>query len=154
MKNLFYALLSLTVIAAVSCGTARIFTSDKYPDSIIIGAFENAGVNPEAFSVRVLRVVRAEIAVGRFTRDEVIEFIDVQSRLLSDGQLAYNLLGQIIERYGRDFFLPGGENFSEVALIAYYMLMPDLDSFDIESPIGEQDMEVAMEFLKYIRDGV
>jgi len=142
--------LALVLIMAITaCGIATQYNTQKYPDSIIIGAFEKAGVNPEQFSVRVARAVQAEIAIGKFTRAEALDFLAGWQAKVATG-IEYKSVADLIDEYTRKLFIPEGDNVSEAALLAYYLFMPDLPTLKIDAKIGDQDVEVINAFIGYI----
>lgn len=147
MKKL--ALVLILVAAVTSCGIATQYNTKNYPDSIIIGAFERAGVNPEQFSIRVARAVQAEIAMGKFNRDETLDFLGLWQAKVAAG-IKYNAVADLIDEYTRKLFIPEGDNVSEAALLAYYLFMPDLPTLKIDAKIGDQDVEIINAFIKYI----
>lgn len=159
LSNTIYLILIVSVLGLVTgavfqaCGTAGKYNTKNYPDSLVLKAFEATDINVEKFSVRVLKVVRADIAMGKFTRDEALDFLDIWKARVTVG-VPYADIGALIAKYTAEFFMPKGDVISEAAMIAYYMLSPDVDLLNTPTPIGPQDKEVLGRFLQFIIDGI
>ena len=156
MKQLFSrgtvrCLIVLCAILFMACGASSKYNAKNYPGSIIIGAFDRAGVNPEGFSIRVLRALKYEIATGKYTREQVTVFLSEWEGKLSNG-LAYAVVGELIERYGKEILV--GDNASEVANLAYILFMPDIGSFATSALIDGDDMAVVMDFIRYLQSRI
>lgn len=149
---LFVGILSLAILLA-GCGDAEKYNLTNYPDSIIIKTFENAGLNPEAFSRRALRALRGEISIGKFTRDRAVAFLTEQRAKVFDG-VAYSEISRLIERYAAIMFMPEGDDVSEIAMLAYIMFTPDSGSLDIPTLVGPQDRQVLLDFFDYLLRGI
>lgn len=149
LKPLFYILVGVILLAA--CGIASKYNIQNYPDSLIIKAFKRANVNPETFSNKVLRSIKAEIVYGKFTKQEAIDYISGWLVKVDQG-IAYQIVGDLVDHYTKELFL--GDNVSEAAILAYYVFMPDISILNIPDPIGEQDKQVTRDFLNYILNGL
>jgi hypothetical protein len=136
-----------------SCGMSSQYNQANYPDSVLIQMFDKAGINPEVFTARITRCVRAEIVAGKFTRTEALDFIHEWQTKVGAG-VGYTDIGALIDKYTKELLLPGGSDASEAAIIAYYMIVPDIALLNIPSMIGPQDKELALKFLGAIESSI
>ena len=155
MKKLF-AKITIMIVAGMlfmACGMSDQYNQSNYPDSVLIKMFSRAGIMPEVFTARITRCVQAEIATGKFTRDQAIGFIHAWQAKVRAG-VQYTDIGALIDKYAKELLLPGWSDASEAAIIAYYMIVPDITVLNIPSMIGPQDAELSLKFLESIESSI
>lgn len=149
----YVSALFIAAVFLMSCGTDSQYNVKNYPDSIIIESFDRAGISPTSFAVRVSRALKYEIATGKYTKEQVVTFLNDWKSRVQIG-VGYQVIGSMIEMYGKELLSNIGENVSEAANLAYILFMPDLSMFNAQSLIGPQDSEVVMAFIQYLLDNV
>lgn len=153
MKNILCLLaIVVALVMATSCGKSLTYNSEKMPDSIIIQAFEETGVNPEVFADKTLKAVKAEIMYGVITQEQALDKALEFKRKVTGGVL-YNDIVAVVDAYEVEY-ISKSEGISKAALVAAYILLPDMPSLNLPYPIGDQDRIVVGDFLDHIIKGL
>jgi hypothetical protein len=153
MKKIIPFIIAAALLMACASTPNETYNSATYPDSFLIKAFENAKVDPVTFTLRATRAIQAEIAIGKFTRDDVLKFIADTREKIQVG-LSYDVMVNLITHYARENMAPAGGGVSDVAVIAFYMLMPDFGPMNIPDVIGPQDRDIVVRFLDYLEKSI
>jgi hypothetical protein len=127
------------------CGPSKYALAHQ--DSLIIQSIESTGMSPEALAERIVRGLRAELAMKKFTHQDLRNWINLWRGRLTIG-IGYPLISKEIEKYAMKFLI--GDDISEAAIIAYYMMAPDLSRLDQAGEIGTADRQVVEDLLDYI----
>lgn len=143
----------LTIFTIQACGHAKHWNITNYPDSIILKAFDEAGLNAEAFSRRALRALRVEISTGKFTREEVRAFLQEKRAMVYDG-VEYATIARLIEHYTMYLFAPEGDDVSDIAMLAYIMFTPETGNLNIPTVVGPEDRKALLAFIDYLLEGI
>ena len=143
------AIFGAMALLAAGCATGPSQYAADNPDSYLIRAIDAAGFSPEGTQEMVSAVIQAEIAMGTFTREDVLAYIGALEKGIDQGA-TYGEMNALLEKYAARYAARSGPA-THAAVLAYYLFRPKLQVPDLAAPIIEADRNVLRDLFAAVR---
>lgn len=154
--NTIKCLATLLVVGAmmIACGGPSQY-SQIHQDSYIIQVMDRLNMSPESTAKRITGLVKAEIAMGTFTKQQALVFIAARRSDLAVGASytdAWSMVQMFMSRYVKS---DPSNPVSQAVTIAFYLFADEISA--IPNPnmnIAGTDLQVCNDLLNEIQKGV
>lgn len=157
MKEMIKKFLILSLIIFMfGCATNQKTTKyniEEYPNSLLVKMSEESGISLEMMSKNIWTIIETEILIGKFTKEEVQNYIDEYKPFINEN-LTYIALNEFVTNYFRKIVNNEDESISQAAIIAYVLVKNNLNIPMVDNKLSSDDLLILQNFVTKIENNL